>query len=708
MSVRFRAAVLAMAALSLTVTGPVLAANSSKVSTATSSDNRSTASIDTSSAIIELAGTPLAANTALNNGQTKKVDFKNALTKSARAQLVAIRNDFKQWLRSNAPKARVTSEYDVALNAVSVDLNGTAIEALRSAPGVIAATLEVNYEMLSAPVDPDLSLINAISAWGAGGAAAAGAGVKVAVIDSGIDYSHPCFDGSGYPAFSGSAGDSRYTNSKVIVAKVFNMRAKARGYVAFPGAGQEHGTHVAGTIACEPLTPAQVNGAAIPYGVTGVAPAAQLGNYNVFPGDVTNARSEDILNALQAAYEDGMDLANMSLGGGAQGVQDLLTHAVDNLDRGGMLVAISAGNEGPGYFTLGSPGSAERALTSGAYSVGHYTAIPVTWTGHSVLAAQGDFALPLSALTAPLAVLAGSPLGFACDALPSGSLTGQIALLSRGTCTFGTKISNAQDAGAVGVIVVNNVAGTPTAMAADGVHMPTIPAVMAGLADRTDLMAAAGLSVTIASAPTYVYDPASAGMMEAFSSQGPSDVDLRVKPDVVAPGGNVLSSIPGNRWAFYSGTSMSSPHLAGMAAVVKGQHPTWTAADIRSAIVNTANAAAVKNSVDPLVIGNGAADLSRAVAARIALDPVSTSFGAVPVLNGHAWAKTISLKWLGASATPTIAISGSTAFTATYTSGVVTVTFTPRAGTYGPQSAKLIVSDGSSVIATSTLFGWGK
>lgn len=296
------------------------------------------------------------------------------------------------------PRARVTSEYDVALNAVSVDLNGTDIAALRTAPGVVAATLEMNYEMLDAPVDPDLALINAINGWGGGGAAGAGAGVKVAVIDSGIDYTHPCFDDTGYPV---STRDGQYTNNKVIVSKVFNMRAKARGYVAFPAAGQEHGTHVAGTIACNYLTPAIVDGAAIPYGVTGVAPAAQLGNYNVFPGPETNARSEDILNALQAAYEDGMDLANMSLGGGANGVQDLLTHAVDNLDRGGMLVAISAGNNGPGLFTLGSPGSAERALTSGAYSVGHFVGLPITWAGGSALAATGEFTVPTTPTSSP-------------------------------------------------------------------------------------------------------------------------------------------------------------------------------------------------------------------------------------------------------------------------------------------------------------------
>ena len=104
----------------------------------------------------------------------------------------------------------------------------------------------------------------------------------------------------------------------------------------------------------------------LPYDVSGVAPAAFLGNYNVFPGDVADARSEDILNALDAAYADGMDVVNMSLGGGANGVQDLLTMAVDDLDIANMVVAVAAGNEGDGdpeahpplpagHYTVSSP-----------------------------------------------------------------------------------------------------------------------------------------------------------------------------------------------------------------------------------------------------------------------------------------------------------------------------------------------------------------
>jgi minor extracellular serine protease Vpr len=103
----------------------------------------------------------------------------------------------------------------------------------------------------------------------------------------------------------------------VIAAKVFNNKTPSRHYT--PEALQDHGTHVSGTVACNFNTPANVNGVAIPHGISGVAPRALLGNYNVFPGDVTNARSEDILDALDVAYADGFDIANMSLGGNSHG-----------------------------------------------------------------------------------------------------------------------------------------------------------------------------------------------------------------------------------------------------------------------------------------------------------------------------------------------------------------------------------------------------
>ena len=616
------------------------------------SDKPTASGIDTSSVIIRLSLDPLATN-AKSDRSRGRVNPSGTHSKAVRADLAHQRNAFKAWLRSHAPKAKVTGEYDFALNGVALRLNGTSIDTLKKAPGVAYVGYQSSYAPASTD-DPDLAQIDATQGWSAAAATSkqgepwtwAGFGVKVGIVDTGIDYRHPCFSDAGFPTTT-QLGDKKLTNNKVIVAKVFNNKLHQSHFDA--SAQQEHGTHVAGTVACDLMTPAVVQGVDIPYDPSGVAPGAQLGSYNIFPGDVENARSEDILNALQAAANDGMDVINMSIGGGYHGLQDLGTMAVDNLDRAGIVVAVAAGNSGPGYMTVESPGSAERALTAGAASVGQYIGLPIIANGERVAgAAIGDFPVPTSDLTAPLGVVSdgNGGLSTACTALPAGSLSGEIALVSRGTCSFSQKVYDAEQAGAVAVIVVNNVGGDPIAMATTAGITTTIPAVMAGLDDKATLVALDGQDVTLGAALTYVRT-ANDNLLAGFSSWGPTRVDYRIKPDVVAPGVNVLSSIPlkfcegkgwvdeYGCWAFFQGTSMATPHLAGMAAVVRSAHPTWDAWQVRSAIVNTAKQDGVKKTsgsgveTDVQKVGSGLADLDAAVNADVALSRVSVSFGRV-------------------------------------------------------------------------------
>lgn len=668
---------------------------------ATQPNSQGAASADV---IVQLTGTPLAANTTLNRGQTKRVDLGSANTRSARAQLAAIRNTFKQWLNKSAPAAKITSEFDISLNAVGVALNGASIDLVRTGPGVVSVEYQQTYTpLIAAPVDPDLALIDAVNGWGGGGAAGAGYGIKVAVIDSGIDMTHPCF-----------------SDGRVIVNKVFNNRAKLLNLGPEPGPGQDHGTHVAGTIACKAGTTLTVDGVTLPYSMSGVAPAAKLGNYNVFPGPFENARSEDILNALEAAYADGMDIANMSLGGGSNGKQDLVTHAVDVLDAGGMVIAISAGNSGQSasgqdqYFSIGSPGMAERALTAGAYSVGHFVGIGVDIGVDTVGAVNGDFPAPSSPLTASLAVVwDGSNFGTGCAPI-STDVAGKIAVVTRGVCTFSQKVANAEAAGAVAVIVRNNRAGVPTAMATDPAYPSTIPAVMVALAAGQLLKDNDGNPATIGTTRVYKHIDFYDKLIMYFSSKGPTDVDFRVKPDVVAPGGNVLSSVLGGGFAFFSGTSMASPHLAGMAAVVKSQHSDWSAFQVRSAIVNTASLTGLQNVLgtaamtNPLVVGNGGVSLTAAVGAQVALDSVSTNFGAIPVGNGNTWTKTVNVSYLnGSSGTIGCAVRGD-GYGCTANGSRLTITYTPRIAGPGPNPGRLIVTLNANLVATSVLFAWGK
>lgn len=741
-----RAAQLAAAAvtalsLALTLPGAAQAAPNTDPNTG---GETAAVGVDKSSALLTLSKAPLATSPDVER-KGKRVNLESPRTEKVQRDLAAQRNALRAWLRKNAPKAKVTGEYDYAVNAVAVRLNGTSVAVLKKAPGVTGVSYQQTYVPTASTVfdDPDLALIKAAQGWQAAGASTsdstapstwAGFGVQVGIIDTGIDTTHPCFSDDGFPKTT-QRGDARYTNNKVIVAKVFNNKLNQNQYDA--KAVQDHGTHVAGTVACDMLTPAIVSGAEIPYKPSGVAPGAQLGNYNVFPGDVENARSEDILNAMEAAARDGMDVINMSLGGDAHGIQDLLTRAVDNLDRSGIVVAVSAGNEGPGYFTDGSPGSAERALTAGAASVGHYVGVPVkSGTTTLTVGAIGDFPTPTDDLTAAPSVVKGGDgtLGVGCTALPAGSLTGKIALISRGDCTFGQKVYNAEQAGAVAAIIVNNAPGDPIAMAGDAAFSSTIPAVMVPLSARDALIKLDAKEITLGADKAYLYT-ANDNILADFSSQGPVDVSFRVKPDVVAPGGNVLSSLPASMcegdawvkefgcWGFMSGTSMASPHLAGMAAVVRAEYPSWDAWQVRSAIVNTAKQNGVfqtkaidKVETDAQRVGSGLAQLDRAVTTRVVFSRVSVSFGSVASGSGKALTQTVKVTNVtdqavtlpltveDASVENVFTVSPSSVSLPAGGSATITVSFQAPRGTTGPVQAHLYVGGANHVV----LFGYLK
>ena len=725
----FRPAVCALAA-SLALLGalPVSAGQGGIASDGSGSRVRQ----DTGMALVQLNGEPLATYVSTKPAQGKKIDFDSNTVKSRRAQLSALRNDFKQWLRANLPQASVTGEFDISLNAVSVKLAGATLAQVAAAPMVRLAQYQGLYYPSAA--DPDLAIIRAVEAWaGSGGAAGAGAGVKVAIVDSGIDSGHPCFADAGYAAQQ-QLGDRRFTNNKVIVAKVFNMKAGVRNYT--PEAIDSHGTHVSGTVACNFETPTTVDGVTLPYRMSGVAPRALLGNYNVFPGAVGNARSEDILNALEAAYQDGFDVANMSLGGGAAGMQDLLTVAVDNLDVANMVVAVAAGNEGPGARTVSSPGSAARALTAGASAVGHQIVHILQVGASSLPAVKGEFGA--GPVTAPLAVLldAASPfngLSQACSPFTAGSLAGRIALITRGTCDFSVKLRNVQAAGGVGAVVVNRVPGAfVMGQNGDGLPQPTIPGFMVDQLFASTMKASDGFATTLPVLGTYLADAARNDIVADFTSEGPTDVDFRVKPDVMAPGVNVVSSIPRSYcggapcFAFFNGTSMATPHLAGSAAIVRQAQPTWTAAQVRSAIVNTADRGVVKPLTgsgfvtDANKVGSGRENLVAALAAKVALDPVSLSFGAVPSGSGQSLTRSITLSNLtGGAQTYNLAVDellgSGAAFTvspssvnnlAAGASAEITVTMSAQRGAAGggKQAVLRVRTNAAGVVANAMLF----
>jgi subtilisin family serine protease len=693
--------------------------------------------VDSGYALVQLSAAPLATSPKTRPTGGKTINLRSTAVRAHRATLAQQRNAFKTWLRASAPKARVTAEFDLALNAVGVKLNGTTLTKLRSAPGVRRVEKQGVFRPI-AHNDPDLELVNANEAWAqAGGAANAGAGVKVAIIDSGIDSSHPCFDDTGYPSVP-QEGPASLTTNKVIVFKVYGNKVAKSGFDETDQNG--HGTHVAGTVACNAHTPAVVDGVDIPYDPSGVAPRALLGSYNVFPGDSGSARSEDIIEAMEDAYEDGFDVMNMSLGGARNdgGGAFLLDNAVNNIDRANVVVAVAAGNEGPGYFTVHYPGAAQRALTAGASTVGHSVINLVEVAGAEYEAVVGDFATLETDLTAPLDVVPGAGfahgLNTACDGDPLPDLTGKIALLGRGTCDFTVKMRNAQNAGAVGVIMVDHTEEAPFVMAHNGLEpQPTIPGYMVRLSDGAVIDNHEGEPATLRALGVYEVDPSSTNVMAGFSSWGPTHGDLLIKPDVVAPGADVLSSFPEwscdpvppeGCWSFLGGTSMATPHLAGAAAVVRGIHPDWSAAQVRSALVNTAQEGLLRHpetdavTNDAQIVGTGLVDVAAASDAVAGLNPVSQSFGGVPGGSGRALSRAIVVTNLSdVTRTFSLAVTNDAADGVTFGVGggsfslapgasrtvLVTVT-TLKGAADGHRQATLRVSTGGNEVAHAMLY----
>jgi minor extracellular serine protease Vpr len=180
------------------------------------------------------------------------------------------------------------------------------------------------------------------------------------------------------------------------------------------------------------------------------------------------------------------------------------------------------------------------------------------------------------------------------------------------------------------VIVANNAAGDPTAMGHDGTALPGIPAVMVGLAEGTAMKPGGTVTVDGSSAAEFVSD--NADIVAGFSSRGPTPFTTQIKPDLTAPGVNVASSVFGGEFAFFQGTSMATPHLAGVAALVLDQYPDASPAEVKSRLANNAARVVtdhVTGTTDPGVLarGGGRVDVPAAFAATSWFDPVSVSLG---------------------------------------------------------------------------------
>jgi len=464
----------------------------------------------------------------------------------------------------------------------------------------------------------------------------AGEGVVIGIIDSGINWENMYFaDDSGGHTFSNPLGAQLGECSKPSVA----CNDKLIGVYDFTVEGTDgkdpdgHGSHVASTAAGVPLQFTLGMSGDYLYRTTGVAPHANIVSYKVcYKDHPTNDELDDscegsaILDAWEQAVVDGVDVVNYSIG---SSITNPWTVGVPllNMWAAGIPFVTSAGNDGPGASTIGFPANAPWAIAVGSTSHGRVVGKGASVAGLSQrFVTYGSGPDLNSTITAP--VVAVDSVGddiFGCSSFPGGSLNGAVAFMQRGNCLFSDKVGNAAAAGAVAVLIYNNVAGAPIVMG--GLEGTTIPAAMMGLSDgesaRTAIAQASNPTATLSADGFASRNSDWQDYVSDFSSRGPVAYPPGImKPNVTAPGADILAGwFDGeNSVAFLSGTSMASPHVAGAIALLKSIHSDWTPAILQSALETTAEYGPVRWSDAPAsAVDRGAGRVRVDRAARIGL-----------------------------------------------------------------------------------------
>ncbi|MCW5634225.1 MAG: S8 family serine peptidase [Rubrivivax sp.] len=407
----------------------------------------------------------------------------------------------------------------------------------------------------------------------------------VGIIDTGIDIDHPAFGGGGVP------GGTAFPSARVVagydfVGDAFNSSGAGAALVPVPDPNPDdcngHGTHVAGIVGG--------NGG----GIKGVAPEVKFGAYRVF-GCTGTTTSDVILAALEQAHADGMTIINQSLGAARQWPQYPTAQASSRLVNKGIVMVASIGNNGPGgsspdaLFAAGAPGVGEKVIGVASFDNAQ-RAFMVNGTPFGYTPASAA-PLPPTSGSLPMAKT-GTPTtaNDACLPLAPGSLAGRAVLIRRGTCAFHIKSLNAMNAGAAAVVLYNNVAGALNATVA-GTPAITIPVVgiTAAQGATLDAAIAAGPTTLNWSTEVVAFPFGTGGLISGFSSFGLA-ADLSLKPDLGAPGGGIFSAYPLELGggATLSGTSMSSPHVAGLAALMLESNPRLKPAAIQARLQGTA------------------------------------------------------------------------------------------------------------------------
>jgi minor extracellular serine protease Vpr len=605
-----------------------------------------------------------------------RLDLAGRASRSYLARLAAAQAAAVRTLQRAIPEASVGPRYRIVLDGFAVTLPYARLPRLAALgfPARIYPSLRYTLTTNESPAIIGADVFQARTGD-------SGQGMKIGVVDDGVDSRNPFFNPKGFKYPAGfPKGGKHWTTPKVIVARAFPGPGSGRaGRLALDPQESFHGTHVAGIAAGDAGTFAP-RGPDHPreFDLSGVAPHAWIGNYRVFTvpspqGNVAN--TPQIVEAYEWAVKDGMDVVNFSGGGpSSDPARDALIPATNNLAAAGVVPVISAGNDREefGLGSIGSPGTAPRAIAVASVASNHLFGATLMLTspdGASALQEMAYRPAPAPPATpgrwenftqtlvdvSTLKSTNGRPVdphlcgparnpNRVSSVLLAGSLKGRIALVRRGYCSLISKAQRAKRAGAIGVVIVNDRGEADWPL----LGLPPLPVPMGMVADIDGARLQAALDANGGRAQIRVtrdveeFATGRGGVISGFSSGGPTDFGHLLKPDISAPGGSILSStvpeVLGSTFAVFDGTSMAAPHISGAAALLLQHHPSWTPAQVKSALVQSAGPAfadTAKTTEAPVPLeGGGLASLPQADDPRLFADPVSLSFGDLNVNRG--------------------------------------------------------------------------